>query len=278
MPASRPDLAIDAALRLNSPLVELLVREGVSYTQFAAALKTLFIGAAEDVLTASGAKVTDSSLSTLSGVHRKDVHAWREAGQPPARAKGLTTAMTIFARWKNDPEYADKRGRPRVLDRHGKIGSFDALAYTVSKDVRPNAVLMDLLRLGIVREAIGDDGGDQLVLCADAFVPKQGNAEMLQLFAENVADHIASGVNNLMGSEPMLEQSLFAEGFTNEAVEELSELSRKQWQKNFKEMFQKATELNRRDKGRKDANRRFRMGMYSYRGPAAKGRNHEPQS
>ena len=259
-------------------MVELLVSEGVSYTQFAAALKALFIGAAEGVLTTSGAKVTDSSLSTLSGVHRKDVHAWRSAGQPPARAKGLTTAMTVFARWKNDPEYVDKRGRPRVLDRHGKIASFDALVYSVTKDVRPNAVLLDLLRLGIVREKQSDDGGDRLALCANAFIPKHGNAEMLQLFAENVADHIASGVNNLTGSEPMLEQSLFADGFTKEAVEELSELSRKQWQKNFKEMFQKATELNERDKGRKDANRRFRVGMYAYRGSATKGQSHEPKS
>ena len=261
MSDSRANLVLEAALRLNEPLIELLVQEGVSYTQFASALKANFVAAAEKVLAANGATATDSSLSTMSGVHRKDVHALRTA-------KNLSLAMAAFALWSTDPEYSDKLGKPIVLDRHGKSGSFDALAYSISKDVRPNVVLQELLRLGVVRQVEGDES--RLTLCAEAFVPKEGSAEMLQLFADNVADHIASAVSNISGASPMLEQAVFADGFTEESVETLTALSREIWLSGLKEIVREATKLNRQDEGRTDANRRFRLGMYSYRGPAAK--------
>lgn len=270
MSGSRIDLALDAALRLNKPLVDLLVREGVSYPQFASALKSLFVGAAEDVLADHGARVTDSSLSTLSGVHRKDVRAWREAGQAPVRAKTLSFSMAVFARWSGDPAYADGRGKPKVLARHGKLDSFDQLAYSISKDVRPNVVLHELMRLGVVRKLEARGGEVRLELCAAAFVPKEGSAEMLQVFADNVADHIAAAVSNISGAEPMLEQAVFAEGFTEESVQALTVLARKTWIKGFREVVKEATRLNQRDEGKQEANRRFRLGMYAYRGPAAK--------
>ena len=261
---------MEAALRLSRPLIELLVREGVSYTQFTSAVKTVFVGTAENVLTSNGAKVTDSSLSTLSGVHRKDVHIWRKAGQPPVRAKNLSLAMAVFARWSSDPEYSDKHGNRKVLYRHGKSESFDALAYSISRDVRPNVVLQELLRLGVARQVQGEGNEDRLELCAEAFVPKDGAAEMLRVFADNVADHIASAVSNISGAEPMLEQAVFAEGFTKDSVEALAASSRKIWLRGFKEIVREATKLNQRDEGRADATQRFRLGMYCYRGPVAK--------
>ncbi len=266
-PDSRADLALQAAVRLSGPLIELLVREGVSYSQFASSLKNAFVGAAEQVLCAAGAKVTDSSLSTLSGVHRKDVRVWREAGQAPAKAKNLSAAMETFARWSADPDYLDQRGKPLALDAHGKSRSFDALAYAISKDVRPNVILQELLRLGLARRVDGDQG--KIELCTEAFVPKSGTPEMMQLFADNVGDHIAAAASNIAGSAPMLEQSVFGDGFTDESIAALSDLSRKLWASGAKEFVRQALALNRRDEGRPNADRRFRFGMYCYRGQLA---------
>ncbi len=268
-PDSRADLALQAAVRLSGPLIELLVREGVSYSQFASSLKNAFVGAAEQVLTAAGAKVTDSSLSTLSGVHRKDVRAWREAGQAPAKAKNLSAAMETFARWSADPDYLDQSGNPLALDAHGKSRSFDALAYSISKDVRPNVILQELLRLGLARRIDGDGEQSKIELCTEAFVPKSGTPEMMQLFADNVGDHIAAAASNIAGSAPMLEQSVFGDGFSDESIAALSDLSRKIWASGAKEFVRRALALNRRDEGRPNANRRFRFGMYCYRGQLA---------
>ena len=257
-------------MRLAGPLAGFLLNEGVSYTRFANALKTVFLESAESVLNAQEAKVNDSSISTLSGIHRKDVRAWRAAGQPPLRSKNLSPAMEVYTRWASDPVYCDARGKPRMLQRTGESPSFEELAYSVSKDVHHHALLQELLRLGVVRRVETPGKDEKLALCADAFVPTDGRAEMLQLFSENVGDHIATAVNNLTGRAPMLEQAVYADGLRPASAEALRALAREIWLKAFREFAREATKLYRRDEGLPDADRRVRFGMYCYRGPATK--------
>jgi hypothetical protein len=267
---SRADLSLEAALRVMAPLVEWLLHEGVAYPRFANALKKTFLDAAPGVLEAGEARVNDSSISTLTGVHRKDVREWRAVGQPLPQAKTFGAVMEVFTRWANDPEFCDRKGHPRVLDRNGGPGSFEALAQSVSNDVRPHALLQEMLRLGLVRhtEPVADGDDKQLCLCADALVPKAGTAEMLQLFADNVGDHLAAAASNLRGAEaPMLEQSVFADDLRPESAAALGALARQVWAKAFHEIVTEATTLNAQDQGQEDANRRVRIGMYFYQGP-----------
>lgn len=246
------------------------MNEGVNYARFANALKTVFLESAESVLNAHEVKVNDSSISTLSGIHRKDVRAWRAAGQTPSRAKNLSPAMEVYTRWASDPAYCDARGKPRMLQRTGKSPSFEELACSVSKDVHPHALLRELIRLGVVGRVATPGNDEKFALCADAFVPTDGRAEMLQLFSDNVGDHIATAVNNLTGRDPMLEQAVYADGLRPASAEALRALAREIWLKAFHEFAREATKLYRRDEGLPDADRRVRFGMYCYRGPATK--------
>ncbi|MFA7268229.1 MAG: DUF6502 family protein [Sterolibacterium sp.] len=270
MSESRTDLVLAAALRLMLPLVELLLKQGVDYPRFASAIKTTFLQAAENILDTDTARVTDSSISTLSGVHRKDVRAWRAAGEIPSQSRNLSAVMVLFTRWASDPEYCDAQGKPRVLDRVGAAGSFEALALSVSNDVHPRTLLQELMRLGVVRqlESGAEGSGEKLMLCADAFVPKEGIAEMLQLFSDNVGDHMATAAHNIARSgDPMLEQSVYANELRPQSAEALDALSRQIWARAFREVAAEATKLCRRDRGKPDANRRIRFGMYYYQGP-----------
>jgi hypothetical protein len=267
MPESSVDLSLAAALRLMKPLVELLLREGVTYPRFANALKNTFLEAAAGVLDTSKARVNDSSLSTLSGVHRKDVREWRVAGQARPQAKTLGAVMEVFTRWANDPDYADQHGRPRVLDRLGGPGSFEALAAATSRDVRPHTLLQELIRLGVARrvDAASSGAGDKVSLCADAFVPREGAAEMLQLLADNVGDHLAAAAHNLKTDRaPMLEQSVFADGLSPESAAVMGTLARQIWSKAFHDIVRQATVLNDQDRDQPGADRRIRVGMYFY--------------
>ncbi len=253
-----------------SPLVELLLHEGVTYPRFANALKKTFLEAAQNVLETDSARVTDSRISVLSGVHRKDVREWRRAGRPRPQAKIAGAVMAVFTRWASDPDYSDENGRPRTLDRAGGPGSFEALAASVSNDVHPRTVLQELTRLGVVRLTQGESNGsgDKVSLCAEAFVPQKGAAEMLQLFADNVGDHIAAAKHNLIGERPpMLEQSVYADSLTPESAAALSALARQIWSSAFREFARKATALDRQDKRKPGADQRVRFGMYYYHGP-----------
>ena len=270
MSESRADLALAAALRVMAPLVELLLHEGVTYPRLANALKKTFLDAAPGVLEASAARVNDSSVSTLTGIHRKDVREWRSVGQPLPQAKTFGAVMEVYTRWANDPRYCDHQGRPRILDRSGSPESFDALAASVSNNVGPHALLQELIRLGVAARVGSDSNaeGGKVCLCENAFVPREGAAEMLQLFSDNVGDHLAAAAHNLMGvSAPMLEQSVFADNLRPESVAAMNTLARKIWLKAFHELVRDATLLSDQDSSQSGADQRVRIGMYFYHGP-----------
>jgi hypothetical protein len=272
MSESSADLSLAAALRLLAPLVELLLQEGVTYPRFVNALKTSFLESGTSILETNAARVNDSSLSTLTGIHRKDVREWRSVGQPLPKAKTFGATTEVFTRWASDPDYCDAQGQPRPLDRAGGPGSFEALAASVSNDVHPHTLLQELIRLGIARlvEDERDGSGEKVSLCVDAFVPKKGAAEMLQLFSDNVADHIAAATHNIGGGTPMLEQSVFADHLSAESAAALSALARKIWSSAFHDIVREATMLSEKDEGQEGADQRIRIGMYFYRGPDVK--------
>jgi hypothetical protein len=272
-PESRADLTLATAVRLLEPLLPLLLREGVTYQRLSVELKKAILEAAPGVLLDSSIRINDSSVSTLTGIHRKDVREWRSAGRPRAQAKTFGAVMTLFTRWSTDPTYCDAKGRPLVLERKGGPGTFEALAASVSNDVHPRTVLQELLRLGVVELVEGKSEGadDRVRLCVDAFVPKDGAPEMLQLLSDNVGDHLAAAVQNVLGATPpMLEQSIFAESLRPQSVEQMSVLARKVWQGAFSEIVRKATALSDKDAGQEGADQRIRVGMYFYHGPNLK--------
>jgi len=273
LPESRSDLSLDAALRVMAPLVQWLLHEGVTYPRFANALKQTFLDAAPDVLEDSSTKVNDSSISALTGVHRKDVREWRSVGNPLPQAKTFGSVMEVFARWCNDSAYCDRKGKPRMLALGGGPGTFESLAASVTNDVHPHTLLRELIRLGIAErpDAAPDAAGDKVRLCTEAFVPKEGSAEMLQLFSDNLADHLAAATHNLSQSgKPMLEQSVFADDLRPESVAAMNALARQIWLKTFHEIVRDATALSERDRGQSGADQRVRIGMYVYHGPNVK--------
>lgn len=272
MPETRSDLALQAALRAMAPLVEWLLHEGVTHSRLAAALKQTFLDAAPGVLEGSTTKVNDSSISTLTGIHRKDVRQWRSVGRPLPRSKTFGAITELFTRWVNDPDYCDSKGRPRVLDRVGGPGSFESLATSVSSDVHPHTLLRELIRLGVADCVDTESGGEgeKVSLSTQALVPKKGSAEMLQLFSDNVGDHVAAAAHNLrQSSAPMLEQSVFADGLRPESVAAMNALVRQIWLRAFHEIVRDATRLCDQDRGQSGADQRVRIGMYFYHGPNA---------
>lgn len=266
---SRADLALGAALRAMTPLIGLLLREGVTYSRLSSALKASFLEAAPDVLESSSTRITDSSISTLTGIHRKDVRAWRSEGRPLPQSRTLSVAMAAFARWSTDHAYCDRKGRPRVLDRFGGPGSFEALATAISSDVHPHTLLQELKRLGVVRLSQGDqrDPGEKVELSLDAFVPAEGTAEMLELLADNTSDHVAAAVHNVLAlGPPMLEQSVFADALTPQSIDRIGSLARKAWARALHDVVKEATALSARDQDQAEADQRFRLGMYFFHG------------
>ena len=180
---SRSAVVLASVLRACKPLVRLLLRHGVAYPAFATALKQVFLEAAVDELRSAGKKQTDSALSLLSGVHRRDVRNLAQLGGASlAMEAPMNMASQVASRWLTDPAYLDRKGQPRVLSKGGAAPSIDALVAAISSDVRPRAVLDELLRLGMCEESAGG-----IRLLAPGFVPRQGFPEMSALMSQNVS-------------------------------------------------------------------------------------------
>ncbi|GIX25455.1 MAG: hypothetical protein KatS3mg122_2686 [Caldimonas sp.] len=263
--AGRAELAMRTALTLARPIVRWLLRQGVQYGAFVAALKRVFVEVAAEELRRQGRRCTDSALSVLSGVHRKDVRALTQLGRALQRDKPFSPASLVFTRWATDPRWRDPAsGRPLRLPRQGEQGSFEALAREVSTDVHPRTLLDELQRLSLVHI-----DGPWVELVAQSYVPSADEAAMAELLAANGADHLAAAVHNLTTSEPrLLEQSVFASGLSQASAEALGVLARRLWAQDFVCMAEQARQRCQAD-AKPAQPYRMRFGVYYYMEPEA---------
>lgn len=270
--SSKPDIVLARVLRVLQPLVRLLVRQGVTYTVLAAALKRVFVEAAQQELQARDMARTDSALTLLSGVHRRDV---RELTRGPALRAGaehrpapLGLAAEVVARWLSDPLFTDAQGQPEALPRGGaEPNSFDALVAGVSSDVRARAVLEELLRLGVVHEADG-----QVLLHGQGFAPQQGFEETAWLLADNLHDHAAAATANLQGDGHFLEQAVFVDQLSPASVAQLQAAAQTAWRQAFQTVMASAQEQFDHDAARlppEQRSQRARFGVYFFSAPMA---------
>lgn len=271
-PADPAVLALREGAALMTPVVVWLLRSGVSYGAFADLLKGVFVEAARAELQRHGKQPTQSALSVLSGVHRKDVRALEAEAPTPAevRAAGVPLASQVFTRWVSDRRFCNRHGEPKVLARSGRSNSFESLCREVSRDVHPRTVLDELLRLGLARVE-----GDDVVAVGSAFVPSRRRSELTALFAANAADHIAAAVHNLTSDGPrFLEQSVFADGLSADSVQLLHDCARTAWQEAFAAAV---AEANRRVEADaevpSESAHRIRFGTYFFSEPQSPGAN-----
>jgi hypothetical protein len=258
--STRHSIVEASVLRVMQPLARLLLRHGVTYPAFAAALKTVFLDAAAEELRGKDMAATDSALSLLSGVHRRDVRNLTRApavraGRP--RAAPLSAVGEVVARWLADADYQDRRRRPRALAR----AEFDALVASVSSDVRPRAMLDELLRLGAVTAE-----EDRIALVAGGFAPRQGFGEMAELLAANLGDHAAAAVANLQDGRNFLEQAMYADDLSADAAKALQRSAIKAWGQALRPVLAQAQVASdaAASAAKGEPRHRVRFGVYFY--------------
>jgi hypothetical protein len=261
-PVPTPAL-LNALRKLLRPLIKLLLVNGVTYPQLSNLLKTLYVEVAREEFVLNGKPQTDSRISLLSGVHRKDVKRLgsdnaEESSVPPS----ISLGAKLVALWTSNAVYLDDAGQHLPLPRQASEGgaqSFEGLVSAVSKDIRPRAILDEWLRIGIVH--IDEQG--RVCLNTDAFVPENGYEEKAYYFGQNLQDHIIAGAHNLLGQKPpFLERSVYYSQLTLESSAELAELSKKCAMQALVTVNKRAEILQKQDASKPDADQRINFGVY----------------
>lgn len=267
----QPTPAVVAALRrLLRPLVRLLVGHGVTYPFLADLLKGVYVETAAADFAVGEKLTTDSRLTLLTGVHRKDIRRLRrEPASEAAPTPAMTLGTQIVARWLGDPAYHDRDGKPRVLPRtpsKGGAESFAALVEKVSKNVRPRAVLDELVRLGVVEI----DGDDRVHLVTTGFVPAKELEAKAFYFGEALHDHLQAGVHNLEGRRPAwLERSVYYDELSPAAVTTLRARSEELALHALQEINRDGMALEASDPPAANERMRMRLGVYFFAEPVA---------
>nr|WP_165838781.1 DUF6502 family protein [Roseicella frigidaeris] len=193
--------------RMLRPLVRFLIQCGVTFPVLAELLRGLYLDVARAELPGSPPR-TDSRVSLITGIHRKEVRRHRGATGPEEAPAVVTLGSQIIARWLGDPAFAGPDGAPRALARLRVPGepSFEALVEAVTSDMRPRAVLDEWLSLGLV--SLGAD--DRVTLDATAFLPRPGQEAQLFYFARNLGDHLAAATANVAAAArpPFIDRSV----------------------------------------------------------------------
>lgn len=212
--------------RVLRPLVRLAIRCGVTFPAFVDLLRQLYVNVAEHEFALPDKQQTDSRVSLLTGVHRKEVSRLRGAGAPVRVVPdSVSRTSAIVARWLADPAFVDAKGMPLPLARTGEAGepSFAGLVESVTRDLRPRAVLDDWLD----RKLVEIDGEDRIVLMEGAMVPRGDGEVRLYYFARNLSDHAAAAVDNVLAdAPPFLERAVHYDGLSEELARSLEAYSR----------------------------------------------------
>ncbi|HWI11803.1 MAG TPA: DUF6502 family protein [Burkholderiaceae bacterium] len=260
---SAPPELVDALAAVLRPLAQLCVAFGLPFAEVTEQLKRACVDAARVGQADAARRV--SRISTATGINRREVTRLLAAEPRPVavRPRSRSVATEVFAHWTTAREFRDRRGAPRALPRQGPGASFETLARSVTTDVHPRSILEQLVRLGLAEL---DPKRDRVTLVRDAFVPRGDARRMFGFLGENVGDHLAGAVENVLGDgQRHFEQAVFADELSEESMQQVRTLVTAQWRLLMQAMVPELERLIERDRiGAKTADRRLRIGLYTY--------------
>lgn len=196
---------------LLGPVARLFLARKIAFADLAERLKGHYVQAA---LAEESIKATDSRLSVVTGLSRREIARLRAFEVRPPKPNPLTRLVAL---WQTHADYSNEAGA-MVLQRAGPSPSFETLARLVLQDVHPRTLLDTLVVAGTVR--IEDEA---VHLLQTAYVPATGSPEQLAYLAENVGDHLSAATDNVFADTPKhFERALQVTGLSRTQIETLA--------------------------------------------------------
>lgn len=266
---SKKQLVIASAMkRVLRPFVKIMLANDLGYTFAIDLLKTIFVEVAERDFSINGKKQTDTRISLISGVHRKDVRRLREylPDVHEVVPENISLGAQLIATWNSDARYLDEAGKPKPLPRLAVSDgdSFESLVRSISTDIHPRAVLDEWLRLGFAEV----DAENFVHLKSEAFISQDGWEEKAFFFSHNLHDHAAAAVSNLLDQPPgFLERCVYYDDLNSQHVQQLTEMAKEQSMKTLNDVFKAADTYAKEDTNSTEPKMRITYGVYFYHTP-----------
>lgn len=228
-------------------IARLSVRQGWLFPLVEQRLRAAFVQAA---MAENAGAVTDSKISIVTGLQRRDVARLRAETAPAPAPAHRQPLAEIIALWWDDPRF-DPEGIPM----QGSGGDFATLARSVRKDVHPRTFLDILIETGAV-----EADGDMVRLKSRSYCPAAGSEDQLAYLSDNIADHLSVAVRNVVDDAKEFELAVHYKGLSREAIKELKAHHRKGMTQLLAELDAMARAMPKTHSG----DHRFRAGGYFF--------------
>jgi len=200
MEAATTDEALIAARQWLKPAIYVLLSCGVPWKEFAELAKSVYVEVATERFGKRGRPTNVSRTAVLTGLTRRDVRKQRTklSSTEPTPTGYVTKASLLLSAWHLDPEFTDKKGRPRVLPFDGDGISFATLLKRCGgADVQATTLLKELIGAGCVRRR--SDG--RLQALRRDYIPQTTDAALVKLWGARLADLATTYAHNMARSE-----------------------------------------------------------------------------
>jgi hypothetical protein len=202
-----------AAFRpLMRPLVRILVRNGVSYGEFAEILKSVFVESAQDVLQLPDSRQSVSRIAITTGLTRIEVS--RLLTQTDEDVEALFGRMSRVGRlltgWHQDSDFTGPYGVPYEVQFAALPGrrSFTELVRRYTPDVPADEMLDEMKRIG----AVLDLGNGFYRVLMRSYIPSSADPAKFEIMSAAFTDLARTLDQNLRPDEDqkMFERRVWA--------------------------------------------------------------------
>ncbi len=187
--------------RLLKPLIRILLRNGVAYSEFSEIAKEVYVDVASREFKVQHRKMSQARVAILTGLTRKEVARFfgKKTREPDELKSNLNRVTRVLAGWHTDSDFTGPYGLPLELQFEGQKGpDFRELVRRFSRDMAARAMLDELIRIGAVRET---ESGWYKVLTR-TYLPDVDTPDSLDRLATVVQTFIGTIDNNIVEPDP----------------------------------------------------------------------------
>ncbi len=188
--------------RLLRPLIRILIRNGVSFSEFADVAKHAYVEVAEKDFSVPNKKITQARISALTGLMRREVQGVIDLKEASDEDQGsnLNRIVAILAGWHTDSDYTGPYGVPRELQLgDGRDDDFTELVRRhAGEKVAPKVLLDEMVRAGVAVET--EKGWFKVI--SRYYIPQGSAPAGLEHLSRTLQDLVTTIEHNLLEPNP----------------------------------------------------------------------------
>ena len=181
-----------------TPLVRILLRNGISYREFAEVIKEVFVAVCARDLAVPGRPPTYARIAIVSGLTRGEVASIVRDDELRRKLSesNASKAARLLEAWHTETRFLGPYGFPRDLQIDGgdPAGTFSELVGLYGGGMSPREMLEELLRVNAAKLL---ESGEVVRVLERTYIPREMTPEMVQIFSQAVRRYIETVDYNL---------------------------------------------------------------------------------